>query len=241
MADVHGRPLLLRLIDRLRTSETVTRIVVCTSTHEDDQVLAESAHEWGVESIRGHEDDVLSRFIQAADAYSADLVVRVTGDNVLTDPGVIDALVSHQRTTGADYVRSNDLPLGIGPEVMKADMLPRLHALMPDPGESEYMTLFAFNPDEFNCSVLMIPDSVRRPYYSLSVDRESDLAVVRQLFAEDPGPTSGPDLNEIIKFLDAHPECRVLSDETEIKYPGGEVRTYREFRDWLSSRCNPAT
>lgn len=237
-ADIHGQPLLRRLIDRLRTSKTIARIVVCTSTHPEDQILAESALEWGVESIRGDEADVLSRFISAAEEYSADVVVRVTGDNVLTDPSTIDALVGYQQETGADYVRANDLPLGISAEVMRTDMLRRLHCLMPDPGESEYMTLFAFDPAHFNCAVLDVPNSVKRPFYSLSVDREEDLALVRRLYAEYPESTTGPDLDEIVEFLDAHAEYKKLSDDTKIKYPNGVTRTYLEFRDWLNRRLD---
>ena len=169
LADICGKPLLLRLIDRLRFSKTIDRIVICTSTDQNDAILFELAEEWGVDAIAGSEKDVLSRFILAAEQFQADLVIRVTGDNVLTDPVTIDRMVRHQIMTNAEYIRTNGLPLGITAEVMSSSMLARLHSLMPNPNQSEYMMLYAFDPDKFHCEVFEAPPEINRPYYSLTL------------------------------------------------------------------------
>ena len=43
LADVAGKPMTLRLIERLRAADTIDRIVVCTSTHPDDAILVAPA------------------------------------------------------------------------------------------------------------------------------------------------------------------------------------------------------
>ena len=240
LADIHGEPMTLRLIERLRAAKTIDEIVICTSTHPDDASLVDLAKEWGVQALAGSEEDVLSRFILAAEQYGADLVLRVTGDNVLTDPETIDHMVTHHIATGADYTRTNGLPLGVTAEVMSVTMLPRLHDLMPDPNQSEYMMLYAFDPDHFHCEVLEAPPEVNRPHYALTVDIPADLELIRRIYAELPAGDSGPRLVDIVAMLDADPNCRTVSDATPIRLPGGKTRSFGEMLVMLSERAERA-
>src|SRR5262249_61766582 len=54
--------------------------------------------------IRGPEDNVLARFIQATEATRADVIVRVNGDAPLIDPSLIDRLVDTLIESDADTV-----------------------------------------------------------------------------------------------------------------------------------------
>lgn len=240
LADIHGKPMTLRLIERLRAARTIDKIVICTSTHPDDAILADLAKEWGVEAVAGSEEDVLSRLILAAEQHRADLVIRVTGDNVFTDPDAIDRMVTHHIATGADYTRTNGLPLGVTAEVMSATMLRRLHDLIPDPNESEYMTFFAFDPDHFHCEVVEALPEVNRPHYSLTVDTPADLELIRHIYAELPAGDSGPRLVDVVAILDEDPNRLTLSDATLIKTPGGKTMTFGEALTMLSERAEEA-
>jgi spore coat polysaccharide biosynthesis protein SpsF len=230
----------LRLIERLRTADTIDEIVICTSNHPDDAILLDLAQEWGVEALAGSEEDVLSRFILAAERYDADLVIRVTGDNVLTDSETIDRMVARHIAAGAEYTRTNGLPLGVTAEVMSAGMLSRLYNLMPDPNQSEYMMLYAFDPDRFNCQVLDAPPEINRPNYSLTVDTPEDLALVRRLYAELPRREAGPHIADIVAMLDEDPGRLTVSDETPIRLPGGETKPFGEMLKMLSDRAEKA-
>jgi len=240
LADILGKPMTLRLIERLRVAKSIDKIVLCTSTHPDDAILLDLAKEWGVEALAGSEEDVLSRFIAASEKYQADLVIRVTGDNVLIDPPTIDTMVYRHIDTGADYSRTNGLPLGVTAEVMSATMLPRLHSLMPDPNQSEYMMLFAFDPEHFHCEVHEASREVNRPHYSLTVDTPADLELVRRLYAELPKSEGGPKLVDIITMLDGTPNMKTVSDETPIRFPGGEVRPFGELLKIMAQRSELA-
>jgi len=237
LANIEGKPMTLRLIERLRVAKTIDNIVICTSTHPDDEILMDSAKKWGVDALAGSEEDVLSRFILASEKYQADLIIRVTGDNVLIDPYIIDRMVYHHIATGADYSRTNGLPLGVTPEVMSAAMLPRLHRLMPDPHQSEYMMLYAFDPEHFHCEVHEASPEVNRPHYSLTVDTPADLELIRRLYIEFPKGKGGPNLIDVVALLDKMPDLKTVSDETQIRLPGGEVKPFGELLKMLSERA----
>jgi spore coat polysaccharide biosynthesis protein SpsF len=231
----------LRLIERLKMAKTIDEIVICTSTHPDDAILVDLAQQWGVKALIGSEDDVLSRLILAANLYKADAVIRVTGDNVLTDPKTIDQMVVHHINKNADYTRTNGLPLGVTAEIMSATMLPRLHQIMPDPNLSEYMMLYAFDPEHFHCEVFDAPAEVSRPHYSLTVDTPADLELIRHLYAELSTSDGGPTIRDVVALLDKNPNLlHAISSESPIRMPGGTTITFGELITLLSERAERA-
>ena len=104
LARLAGRPLLWHVVTRLRLCERVNQIVLATSSESTDDVLAAFGDTLSVETIRGSEEDVLSRFRLAAEITGADLIVRVNGDAPLIDPRLIDQLVETMGVKGADYI-----------------------------------------------------------------------------------------------------------------------------------------
>ncbi len=222
LAPIEGKPLITHLIERLRTVQVAAPIIVCTSTHPDDHVLTEIADQEGVKSFTGSEDDVLDRFVQAARDESADLVVRVTGDNPLTDPEAIDAMVRLHCQAGANYTYTEDLPRGTRSEVISAAALYRADELTKNPTHREHLTLcFREHPEVFNRVRWEAPESLRRPRYRLTVDTPEDLDVVQRVYkALYRGGEVFP-LRETVRLLDAHPEWTAINAHITPQVPTG--------------------
>ena len=87
---VGKKTILEHLINRVRRARESENIIICTSTHPSDGELIKLAEKIGVTWFAGSENDVLGRFIEAAEWIGAETVVHVTGDNPLTEPEVID-------------------------------------------------------------------------------------------------------------------------------------------------------
>ncbi|MFM8375015.1 MAG: cytidylyltransferase domain-containing protein, partial [Phenylobacterium sp.] len=81
-----GQPMILRQVERLRRCRELDRIVVATSLDPSDDILAETLAEAGLETVRGPLDDVLGRFVLAADQLGLEGdIVRLTADCPLAD------------------------------------------------------------------------------------------------------------------------------------------------------------
>lgn len=93
LADLGGRPALAFMLDRLRRAQTLDALVVATTTAVQDDELADVARAAGAQVVRGSEDDVLSRYAQAARESGASTVVRLTADCPLVDAAVVDRTV----------------------------------------------------------------------------------------------------------------------------------------------------
>jgi len=85
-----GVPLIVFMVQRVRTSKLLDQVLVATSTHASDDQLAATLNSFGVDCYRGSLEDVLDRFWRAAQLANASHVVRLTGDCPLMDSDLID-------------------------------------------------------------------------------------------------------------------------------------------------------
>jgi spore coat polysaccharide biosynthesis protein SpsF len=94
MLDLGGRSMLVRVIDRVRMAKTIDRVMVATTSGADEDPIADLCAKQGIDCYRGSLQDVLDRYYQAARMGGADIVVRITADCPLIDPGLIDETVN---------------------------------------------------------------------------------------------------------------------------------------------------
>ena len=187
MADLVGAPMILRQIERLRRAKGLDQIVVATSTHASDDVLAQRLADEGIGVFRGPLDDVLARFIGAMDLFGGhETVVRLTADCPLTDPGLIDQTLDLHQTSGADYTSNTperrSYPKGLDAEVMRADVLRQTAAEATDPYDREHVTPFIYRrPERFKIAGLEQHASEGEVRWT--VDRPDDLEFVRAIYA----------------------------------------------------------
>ena len=205
LTEIEGKPLIEHIIDRLKMAKIPESIVVCTSTHPDDEILVEVAKRNGIKWFRGSEDDVLRRFIEAAEEEGADMVVRTTGDNPLTDPVYIDRTLKHHIEAGAEYTYVEGLPEGTKPEIISTSALKKCWELADNPECSEYMTLYFKNSGMFKTAKIVADPEVFRPNYRLTVDAPEDLMLMREIYKR-LRPWGIFSLQEVIELLDRNPE-----------------------------------
>jgi len=204
-----GRPLLAVLLERVASARGLDGVVLATSNNRENDVLAHLALEGGFAVFRGDEDDVLRRHVECARAVGAEHVVRVTGDNPLTDIETLEHLVAIHLGGGADYtyVPGDALLMGILPEVVKAEALERSWHRGEDWHRSELVTLYIKeHPHEFKIRASERPEELYRPAYRLTVDEAEDVALMQVLFERLAAPGKIVTTREAIVVLDREPE-----------------------------------
>lgn len=87
---VAGKPLLEHVIERLKASKNLEKIIVATTQNPADKPIIEFCERSNIDCFIGSENDVLDRYYQTAKKFKADPIVRITADCPLIDPVVID-------------------------------------------------------------------------------------------------------------------------------------------------------
>jgi len=104
MREIAGYPMIYHVIHRVGLSTLVDKVVVATTTDNQDDEIAQFCKENNIFCFRGHPYDVLDRYYQTAVAHQADVVVRITADCPLMDPELIDELVNDFLGSEVDFV-----------------------------------------------------------------------------------------------------------------------------------------
>lgn len=168
--------------------EGVDQLVVATTDLPADDAIARLTQSLGVKTVRGSSEDVLSRFVQAADETFAKTLVRITSDSPLRDPAVIARCVAHHQAQGLEYTRPDNqsLPKGLRAEVIEVSVLRQLNDDPElDPAFREHVTLAIRNhPERYRCGFPDFPAEWARPEYDFSVDTEADLTFMREVWGE---------------------------------------------------------
>ncbi len=177
------KPMLAHLICRLQVSKMLNQIVIATTDAKQDDIIVEIAQKYGANWFRGSEKNVLERTFQAAKLANADIAVRVTSDNPLTDPYVIDHMIAAHVDAGADYSWTDGLPIGIGAEGVSFSALAMANERAREPYDLEHVTPFIIrNNTLFNKLILQSPPNLYRPTYRLTIDYPADFELITKIF-----------------------------------------------------------
>lgn len=177
-----GRPMIAYLVDRLSSARTLDAVIVATSTNVRDNAIIEECERRGISNFRGSELDVLRRYVSAARACDAAIIVRVTADNPFTDPASIDRVVDALMTHDAEYAIETNLPVGVTGEAITWEALSLIDSVATSAAWREHVTLYAKdNPHALRCLALEPPAELRRPDLSFTIDTLDEYLYAKQI------------------------------------------------------------
>jgi glutamate-1-semialdehyde 2,1-aminomutase/spore coat polysaccharide biosynthesis protein SpsF len=207
---VAGKPVLAHVLERCRGIKGCDA-VVCAVPDEVESVALESiAYTCGASVYRGSEQDVLARYLGAAQMVGADLVMRVTSDCPLIDPAVCDAVLNLHAYEGVDYATNNmprSFPHGLDCEAFTTEALAQSDRETQEPYDREHVTAWLRRAAHLKRANL---DSGRRDleWHRWTLDYPEDLAFFRAVFAALPSGSTAA-MDDVLAVLVAHPK---LSD-----------------------------
>lgn len=211
-----GKTLLETVVSNLQ-KVAGAKIIVATSVNSNNDELESFLNERDITVFRGSEDDVLSRFIGAAEANNIDGIVRICSDNPFLDWHGVNALIEKAKTSNAVYIgfRINNTPsikthFGFWGEYVTLDALKRVAATTEEMPAHEHVTIHIYtHPDEYKCEWIDCPGFLQgRNDIRLTVDNIEDFENAQEVFKTlyEANPDFG--LEDVVKYIDEHAELR---------------------------------
>lgn len=183
--DLAGRTVLARVIRRLRRSTLLNEVVVATTTAFTDDVIVEECARLKTAVFRGSEPDVLDRYYQTAQAYDADVIVRITSDCPLIDSALVDQVLRtflRQNSEFACNVWPRTYPRGLDTEVFSFAALKKAWQTCNQPHQREHVTpLFYERTDLFRMACVCEAQDFSRHRWTL--DTPDDLRLIREIYS----------------------------------------------------------
>lgn len=210
LADIAGQPMLQRVFVRTSRAVSVTETIFATTNDPSDDPVAEYCEFSGIPFRRGSLYDVLDRYYQAARQVEADVIVRVTADCPVIDPGLIDEVVRTVTTdqSPVDFAANRlpppwnrTYPIGLDTEVCTFPALERAWKETKEPQHREHVMPYFYEGVELSAISRQLSEGVSpRGFriallnhvtdfgdYRWTVDTPEDLEFMRQVYSRFDG------------------------------------------------------
>jgi spore coat polysaccharide biosynthesis protein SpsF len=198
---IMGEPMLLHVITRCVIACTTIRhpnlhgmvvVAIPDGDNELEQWLLDSMRDKKVrmQYMKGSQEDVLSRYVDATEVFSLDYIVRITADCPLIPPDLIGAMINLGIMARFDYL-SNTLnrsyPDGYDIEFMTRQGLMWINEHAKDPSHREHVTSYLLdleNKREFAKTLQLgsMVGNIDLSHLKISVDTEEEYERVKKEF-----------------------------------------------------------
>lgn len=226
LMEINGQPVLKRLIDRVKVSESIDQIVVATGFNFKNDHLRRWCFHNDIDVYSGPEDDVLQRVLLCAQYHHVDRIVDITGDCPLIDYRHIDAICQamdkYDTINYGGNIFPRTWPDGFDVQIYPTVLLEKIHdKLKEDSPIREHVginilnlndiSIFNHNPPNYN---------YHHPAWGLTLDEEDDLTLIRKIFANfDQGqfPNNEFSAIDVIDFLHKNKHLLNINNHVERK------------------------
>lgn len=216
-----GKGILQILIERILAEfpKGFNKLIVATTINIGDDRISNLCDTLGINCYRGSEDDVLQRFIDAAEHFRAEKIIRICADNVFLDVKLLKILYDSLENTKSDYLsycKSDGTPsikthYGFWAEGTTLKALQSIVKATNDRLYHEHVTNYIYtHPDNYSINLQEIDDTIpgieKHDDFRLTIDTAEDFQIsneVYNFFADNNFPITS---ENVIKYVEAHPE-----------------------------------
>lgn len=180
---ISNKTLLEVLTLRLKKSKKISDLVVATTDHPSDDLIAAECKRLGVQVVRGSQEDVLGRYFLAARISASDVVVRITADCPLIDSTLLDDLIDRFENADCDYASNTNpasYPDGFDMEIFTYGILSRANLEATDLFDREHVTPWIKRNAKETINV-SAPEDLSR--LRITIDEQVDFDLLTKLFS----------------------------------------------------------
>ncbi len=199
------------LIKQITNCKSLKTVVVATTELEEDDVIVDFLKSYDVEIFRGNSENVLDRFYHCAKKFKFSTIVRLTADNPLIDPQIVNDSIQKYSNSDCDYLTNSidrTFPNGTEVEIFSFNALETAWKFAKKKSEREHVTPYFYNnPNKFK--IHHFKQKQDQSKFRYSIDRKEDYLLVLKILSKintRPIKTS-----DIIELLTNYPEIKKLN------------------------------
>ena len=221
----YNKPLLEHLVERLKKSKKINKVVIATSTNKEDDIINEFCLSRKIPVFRGHPSNLLKRYYECAKEFKADNVIRITSDCPLMDYRLIDKMIfSFLKIKNLDYysnVHPPTCPDGFDVEIFRLEILKKAYFNAKKKYEKEHVTPYIWdNPNLFKLSNYSLKKTNYYDKYRLTLDYKEDYYLIWNIFKNLYKKNKFFSFEEIINFLKKNPKYVVNKNYIKVNWMG---------------------
>jgi len=231
-----GKPLLVRMVERVKASKYCGKVVVATTYLSEDDPIVDVCMNNSISFYRGHPIDLLDRHLNVGKKYNSNTVVKIPSDCPLIDPSVIDKVIKYylDKYPSFDFVSNLHPPTypdGNDVEIFSLESLEKAWEEADKKLEREHTTPYLWeNPDKFKIGNVTWETGLDYSMtHRFTIDYEEDYKFIAGIYDELYDINNIFSLNDILSLIAEKPELFKINE----KYLG--VNWYRHHLNELKT------
>lgn len=174
------------VIQQLKHCKNIEKIIIATTSLKEDDVIETFAKNNDILYFRGDSLDVLDRYYQCAKLHNLTIVIRITADNPLIDPNIVEKVLTEFKSHSYDYVSNavvRSFPYGTETEIFSFDALEKAWNNAKNDNEREHVTLYLYNnPKKFK--IYNVKNQNDLSSFRWTVDQIEDFILVQNIISK---------------------------------------------------------
>jgi len=174
------------VIEQLSFSKFINRVVIATTSLDEDNVIEQKVKSLGINCFRGSEMDVLDRYYRCAKEFEMKTIVRITADCPIIDPTIVDKVIEQFQSGNYDYAANiifRTYPVGTDTEIFSFNSLEKCWNEAKQPSEREHVTPFMRNKNS-NFKIENIQNDQDLSHLRWTLDLKEDLILIREIVSK---------------------------------------------------------
>ena len=128
MYPIYGTPLIKHVVNRVKKSKKISKIVVATSSNKDEKKLIDYLKKNKIKVFEGDLNNVALRLYKTARLYKKNFFIRISGDSPLIDYKIIERALAIFKNSKKKYdlvtnVFPRTFPQGQSVEIIKTSLI----------------------------------------------------------------------------------------------------------------------
>lgn len=215
-----GRPVLERLIERIKRARYPDEVVVATTINKADEPIVDLCDKIGCRYFRGSENDVLGRVLGAARSVKAAVIVEITGDCPLTDSRHIDEIIEMFYSGDYDYAANSGFPVGLAAQAFPVKVLAEVDGLTDDPIDRAHVSYYIYNhPERYKLLYRKAQGDMFWPDLRVTLDEEEDHLFLKHIFEKLYEKNKNFSAVDVVRYLKKNPEPLEINRHIKQKDP----------------------
>ena len=199
---ITDKTMIEHLLLRLKKNNPSKKILLCTTKDKSDNQLEKIGKKYHIDVFRGSGKNVLKRMMDGVKNYNHNIIVRVTGDDILIDPKYMNIAINYLLENNLEYVDHKALPSGTETEIFDRNILNLITNTADDLEGTEYLTNY-IKDNKLYFKIGSAPVSIKhKSNLRLTIDTKNDFNFVKKFLIKMKKIRKNYDYNldDIISF-----------------------------------------
>jgi spore coat polysaccharide biosynthesis protein SpsF len=178
MYPIYGTPLIKHVVNRVKKSKKISKIVVATSSNKDEKKLIDYLKKNKIKVFEGDLNNVALRLYKTARLYKKNFFIRISGDSPLIDYKIIERALAIFKNSKKKYdlvtnVFPRTFPQGQSVEIIKTSLIKNNIKKFTKQDKEHVTKYFYDNSKKFNIKNFIYMGNKKKK--KLSIDTKKDL------------------------------------------------------------------